>query len=158
VCSLLIAASKLAKTLAADPILKTEPSLKAVIPQINSLVQISALIVGKDQGFDGAIPAKMVSADKSPSLGAQIAAVRVFLTALNGSKTPANATFVMARLVPAMTYLFANLIRDPKALDSEARLGLFAVWNQSQAALRPARPDLPWAAWEAQIREISASK
>jgi hypothetical protein len=156
VCSLLVAASKLVKTLKSDPIMQSEPGLKTIVPQISQLVQVSALVVGKDQGFDGAVPAKMVSADKSTNLGAQIAAVRVFLAAFNGSETPANATFVMARLVPALTYLYGHLILDPKTLDLEARLNVMAVWNQSQAALRSVRPDLPWAAWEAEIRKVSA--
>lgn len=156
VCSVLVAASKLTKTLKSDPIMKSEPSLKTILPQIGQLVQISALIVGKDQGFDGAIPAKMNSADKTPDLGAQIAAIRVFLAAFNNSDTPASATFVMARLVPALRYLFAAQIGDLKATDLEARLNVLAVWNQSQAALRSARVDLPWAEWESQIRKITA--
>jgi hypothetical protein len=160
VCSLLVAASKLTKTLSTDPVLDSEKSLQATIPQISQLVQISALVVGREQGYDGSIPAKMVSADKTSSLGAQIAAVRVFLAALNGSATPTNATFVMARLVPALSYLFTNSIevlnRDSQASTLEVRMNLLAVWNQSQSALRSIRPDLPWADWEARVRAVAA--
>ncbi|MBS1964162.1 MAG: hypothetical protein JST04_18260 [Bdellovibrionales bacterium] len=154
VCSLLVAASKLTRTLKTDPIMKSEPSLKQILPQISQLVQVSALIVGKEQGFDGAVAAKLNSADKSTTLGAQIAAIRVFLAAVNGSATPDKATFAMARLVAALDYLFKNQLNDPSKLDLEARLNLAAVWNQSQAALRTARPDLPWAEWEKVVRKL----
>lgn len=156
VCSLLVAATKLTKALKGDPILKKVPDLKAILPQISQLVQVSALVVGKEQGFDGSIPALMVSSDKTTSLGAQIAAVRVFLAAFNGSESPENATFVMARLVPAITYLFTNQIGQPQKLNLEARLNILAVWKEAQAALRKVRTDLPWDAWEAAIRKISS--
>ena len=82
------------------------------------------------------------------------AGVRVFLAAFNDSENPGNASFVMARLVPALTYLFSNQIGSAR-LDLEARLNIMAVWNQSQAALRTFRPDLPWAQWESEIRKLS---
>jgi hypothetical protein len=156
VCSVLVAASKLTKVLKTDPVMKKEKALAGIVPQINELVQISSLVVGREQGFDGSIPAKMASADKTPSIGSQIGAIRVFLAAFNASPDPTNATFVMARLAPALTYLFSNQVNVPKNLDLEARLNVIAVWNQSQTALRKIRTDLPWATWDAEMKKISS--
>ncbi len=155
VCSVLVAASKLNKVLRVDPVLNAEPALKTILPEIGKLVQISALVVGKAQDFNGAIRAKMASQDPATNLGAQIAAIRVFLAALNASETPEKSIFVMARLVPALQYLFAEYFQDLSKLDLEARMNLTAVWNQSQSALRSIRPELPWAEWEQKIRSIS---
>jgi hypothetical protein len=156
VSSLLVAASKLCRTLKGDPVLTERAEWKAVFPQISQLVQVAALVIGKQaQNPDGSIRSKMGSADVSGNLGSQIGAIRVYLAALNSSETPEKMYFVMARLVPALQYLFKYQITTPKGLSLEARLNLLAVWNQSQSALRGTRLDLPWAEWEDQIRSVS---
>ncbi len=155
VASLLVAAAKLRKILKVDPILDQEPKLKSVMGDVETLVQLGALVVGRDaQGTDGSVRAKMRSSDASITLGSQLAGIRVFLAAFNDSVDSTKANFVQARLVAALQYFFANQLNDPSSLDLEARLNVVAVWNQCQAELRKIRSDLPWADWEQKIRNV----
>lgn len=157
VASLLVAASKLRRTLKVDPILNEEPKLKSVLGDVDMLVQVGALVVGRDaQGFDGGVRAKMRSTDATVTLGSQLAAVRIFLAAFNDAEDPTKASFVQARLVAALQYLFTNQLNDPSQLNLEARLNILAVWNQCQTEIRAVRSDLPWSDWELKVRSIRA--
>jgi len=157
VASLLVAASKLRRTLKVDPILKVEPTLGTVLGDVDVLVQVGALVIGRDaQGFDGSVRAKMRSSDQTVTLGSQLAAIRIFLAAFNDAEDSTKANFVQARLVAALQYFFANQLNNPAKLDLEARLNVLAVWNQCQAEIRNIRGDLPWSEWEEKIRGVRA--
>lgn len=157
VASLLVAASKLRRTLKVDPVLNEEPKLRSVLSDVDVLVQVGALVIGRDaQGFDGSVRAKIHSSDQTVTLGSQLAAIRIFLAAFNDAEDSTKANFVQARLVAALQYFFAQQLNDPAKLDLEARLNVLAVWNQCQAAIRNIRSDLPWSDWEEKIRGVRA--
>lgn len=155
VASLLVAASKLRRSLMVDPIMKIEPKLKSVIGNVDVLVQVGALVIGRDaQGFDGSVRAKMRSTDPGVTLASQLAGIRVFLAAFNDAEDSTKANFVQARLVAALQYFFTNQLNDPSKLNLETRLNVLAVWNQCQTEIRTIRGDLPWAEWELKVRNI----
>lgn len=157
VASLLVAGSKLRRTLKVDPILNADPKLRSVLGDVDVLVQVGALVVGRDaQNIDGSVRAKMRSSDQAITLGSQLAGIRIFLAAFNDAEDSTKANFVQARLVAALQYFFAQQLNTPANLDLEARLNVLAVWNQCQSAIRNIRNDLPWSDWEAKIREVRA--
>jgi hypothetical protein len=151
---LLVSAAKIARTLEVDPLVAADPQIAKILPEIGNLVQIGALVVGKEtQNLDGSFRAKIASSDSSVTVDSQIAGLRILLRSYN--ETQGSSTFAQARIVPALQYFFSVTLEDTRSWSPSQKMEARAVWNETQLGLRAIRGDLPWSEWESKIRALS---